>query len=319
MAGWEHTHHLSGAPMRLFARRGTSPLAFARSLTPDEAWRLRETVRWVFVESGRDVALHDSYAEDDTGQRFEFAPLATICADAPVSEWGSLARAHVRSLWGTDVAVVEPAKEEPTQSVRLRLAAWGPELAARQPSAARPVPELAEVLVMDRPSGTDLADECELEDLPGGLTHWRQVARQGLVERLSELRLEHELSGWTPEDAFHAVAADSPDAASGALVPDALLARLGLVPGDAGVLLAVPAPHQIGLRVVDGPDAAMSLHHLFRFAQTAYRESPDGISPHVFWVDGERWTQVTRIEDGHASVSVDEELGVALGLGREVE
>lgn len=302
--------------MRLFARRRDASPRRAPAWTEDQEWRLRETVRWVFAEVGRDVVVHADHAVDSTGRRIDLRQLVALCQSAPTGEWCGLVRAHVRVLCAPPGGLL-PVDDHLEDTLRLRLVAYDDRVAAAQPTAARPVPELAEVLVEARAQAPALVDQTTLAGRPGDAAHWRQVARQGLVEHLTGAELEHQLLGWTPEEAFHGVASDQADVASMALVLPELLDRLEVEAADAGVLLAVPAAQRLGLRVVDGPDAALSLHHLFRFARTAYAEAEAGLSPHVFWVHDGTWTQVTKIEGKRMSVSVDEDLGEALGLGRE--
>ena len=73
--------------------------------------------------------------------------------------------------------------------------------------------------------------------------------------------------------------------------------------------------HLLGYRVIDGPDAALGLNHLFSLAIRSYGEAPGPLSPHVYWVRDGEWHQVTRFDrEGRPCVDVSAELAEALAL-----
>jgi hypothetical protein len=305
--------------MRLFVRRrDASPRDPDLPLTVNQAQRLRETVRWVFAEFGRQVSVHPGHVEDATGEKFGLWNLAAVCAAEPVNQWSALTRIHVRSILSPCPEVTLLSDEELSRMVRLRLAARD-ELTnpGWHPLSPGPAPDLVELITLDLPDRVVTPPESEFMLREGGLARWRGLARQRLAEHLAEERLDHQQVGLDEADAFHVVTSESVYTASFALLLPELMERIDVRAADAGVLLAVPFRGQVALRVVDGPDAAVVLHHLFRFAMAGYDQAAGGISPHVFWVHDGQWTQVTSIEGKRVRVSVDEDLAEALGLGRE--
>jgi hypothetical protein len=305
--------------MRLFTRRREATLRDPDlPLSVDGAQRLRETMRWAFLEAGIEVSLESDHVVDGDGRHFPLDRVAEVCSDAPVGEWASLARIHVRHLLDPTPEVSALSDADLAGLVRLQLMARD-ELhdASYYPISPGPTPELVELVTLHLPDSIATPPESEFGVREGGLSRWREIARTRLAEHLFHEEMQHERIGMDESDAFHVISSDSDYTASFSLLLPELMARLEIRASDSGVLLAVPSRRQLAFRVVDGPDATLALHQLFRFAMSRYDEGPGRVSPHVFWVYDDRWTQATTIEDGQARVSVDEELAEALGLGED--
>ena len=76
-----------------------------------------------------------------------------------------------------------------------------------------------------------------------------------------------------------------------------------------GVFVAIPTRAKLLYRVVDGSDAIGSLIRLFHQAQQAFDSEPGPVSPHVYWVHGDRWQQATGPDSsGAPSILVREQL-----------
>jgi hypothetical protein len=303
--------------MGLFKRsKPASPPDSHLPLTQDRARRLRELVRTMLAEAGLEVLVHPDHMEDASGRKLGLWNLAALCKDAPEQEWPDLVARHVRAL-------VEPedledlSEQDLRAAVHLRLAersgfpdgSWHPR--------ALPVGEdLLAVLSVDRPETVSTPRE-DYWDERGGLEQWRATGWANLVAVALSDDLEHQrLVPPQGDGAFDVVMGDSFFTGSTALVVDHLVRRFTPEADfSRGLLVGVPFRHQLAWRVLDGtPDSAAALTHLFQFSMLGFADAPGPLSPNLFWVRGDDWRQVTRIEDEQARVDVDEELALALGM-----
>ncbi len=285
-------------------------------LTVDQAARLRELVRTMLAETGLEVVVHADHMEDDSGRRLGLWNLAALCNEAPEREWRDLVGRHVAAL--TDPEDLDDLDEEVlTTGVHLRLVeragfpdpTWHP----------RSVPvgaDLLAVLSIDLPDTVSTPRE-DYWDGRGGLDRWWATGRANLLAVALSDDIEHQrLSQEDGTGAFDVVLGDSFFTASTALVVDHLVRRFDPeADASRGVLVGAPFRHQVAWRVLDGtPDSAAALNNLFRFAMLGFSDAPGPLSPNLFWVRGDEWRQVTRIEDDQAHVDVDDELAAALGI-----
>lgn len=302
--------------MGLFKRSKPTPRPDKHlPLTVDQAARLRELARTMLAESGLEVVVHADHMEDASGRRLGLWNLAALCKDAPETQWRDLVARHVRAL--VDPEDIEDLTDEELRSgVHLRLAerAGFPDT-SWHPRATAVGDHLVAVLSVDRPDTVSTPRE-DYWDERGGLLQWRTTGRANLIAVALSDDLEHQ-SVVVPEGTggFDVVMGESFFTASTALVVDHLVRRF--TPGtdvSRGLLVTAPFRHQVAWRVLDGtPDSAVALNHLFQFAMLGFSESPGPLSPHLFWVRGDDWRQVTRIDGDEAHVDIDEELALALG------
>ena len=287
-------------------------------LTTDRATRLRSLVRTAFAEAGREVTVYADHVVDDEGTRFGLWNLAATCNGEPEREWPAIVSRHIQALVAPKPTLETLTDDQLRPMVRSRIQdrAALPD-PGRHPHAAEIGGDLVEVLCVDLPDSVVTPAESEFSGR-GALGPWLDTGRANLHADLLSAELEHErLSPPDGLGAFEVLMGDSVYTASFALFLPALLARAHRADQGRGVLVALPFRHQVGFRVVDGegPDLAMALQHLFRFAISGYDEAPGGLSPHVYWVHDGRWQQVTEFdEEGRPGVHVDDDLGRALGL-----
>ena len=304
--------------MGIFKRHKTipSPPDPHLPLTLDQAARLRELVRTTFAESGLEVTVHADHMEDDSGRKLGLWNLAALCNDAPENQWPELVRRHVAAL--VDPEDIEGlSEEELTLGVHLRLVerAGFPD-PSWHPRAVPVGDDLLAILSVDLPDTVSTPRE-EYWDERGGLDRWRLTGRANLLAVALSDDLEHQRL--QPEDGaggFDVVMGDSFFTGSTALVVDHLVRRFNPgVDASQGLLVGAPFRHQMAWRVLDGtPDSAAALNNLFRFSMLGFSDAPGPLSPNLFWVRGDDWRQVTRIEADQAHVDVDEELALALGI-----
>ena len=310
--------------MRLFKRsKPASPPDDHLPLTQHQASTLRTLVRTSFAEEGLEVVVHADHLEDDTGRKLGLWNLAALCKDEPERTWPELVRRHVAALAAPED--VEDLSDEALRTgVHLRLVErLGFPDPTSHPRALPVGDDLLAVLSVDLPDTVTTPRE-DYWDERGGLDGWLGTGRANLLAVAVSDDLEHQRVG--PPDGegmFDVVVGDSFFTASTALLVDHLVRRFGpdqgldaaAEPSPLGVLVAVPFRHQVAWRVLDGtPDSAHALTNLFRFAMLGYGDAPGPLSPHVFWVRGDDWCQVTRIEGDQARVDVDDELARALGM-----
>ena len=304
--------------MGLFKRSAPtpSPPDAHLPLTVAQAARLRELVRTTFAEAGLEVVVHADHMEDDSGRKLGLWNLAALCNDTPEREWPDLVRRHVAALAEPE-DIEGLTEDELTLCVHLRLVerAGFPD-PSWHPHAVAVGDDLLAILSVDLPETVSTPRE-DYWDERGGLERWRTTGRANLVAVALSDEIEHQRL--IPEDgtgAFEVVVGDSFFTGSTALVVDHLVRRFtpgALVPF--GLLVVAPFRHQVAWRVLDGtPDSAVALNNLFRFAMVGFADAPGPLSPNLFWVRGDDWRQITRIDAEQAHVDVDEELALALGV-----
>jgi hypothetical protein len=301
--------------MGLFKRAPSPPDAHL-PLTVEQAARLRQLVRTTFAEAGLEVTVHADHVEDDSGRKLGLWNLAALCKDAPERQWDDLVRRHVAALAAPD-DVEDLSEETLTAAVHLRLVerAGFPD-PSWHPHAVSVGDDLLAILSVDLPDTVTTPREGYWDER-GGLDRWRTTGRANLLAVALGDDVEHRRVG--PQDgtgSFEVVTGDSFFTASTALVVDHLVRRFT---PDAevsrGLLVGAPFRHQVAWRVLDGTaDSAVALDNLFRFAMLGFSEAPGPLSPNLFWVRGDDWRQVTRIDADQAHVDVDEELALALGM-----
>ena len=289
-------------------------------LSVDQAARLRSLTRTAFAEAGREVTVYADHVEDDAGARFGLWNLAALCREHPTVEWPQLVHDHVRRLVASPGPSLEDMSDgELRASTYLRLVeAGGVPDRSWHPTARRLGDDLLVVLSVDLPETVSTPPERDWE-ARGGLDGWREIGAANLRALLVSDDVVHERVGHGGAGGdFDVVVGDPFFTGSLPLLMGEVVQRF--TPGvdlSRGVLVVVPFRHQFAWRVVDGPDAAVALDHLFRFALLASADAPGPLSPHVFWVRHGEWRQVTRLVDDQPQVIVEADLAAALGLDGE--
>lgn len=289
-------------------------------LTVDQAARLRSLARTAFAEAGREVTVYADHVEDDAGAKFGLWNLAALCRDHPAADWPQLVHDHVRRLVASPGPSLEDMSDDDLRAstyLRLVEAAGVPDH-SWHPTARRLGEDLLVVLSVDLPETVTTPPERDWE-ARGGLAGWREIGAANLRALLVSDDVVHERVGHGGSGGdFDVVMGDPFFTGSLPLLMGEVVQRF--TPGvdiSRGVLVVVPFRHQFAWRVVDGPDAAIALDHLFRFAMLASADAPGPLSPHVFWVRDGEWRQVTRLVDDQPQVIVEADLAAALGLDGE--
>lgn len=281
-----------------------------------DAADFRTLVRTVFAEAGREVTVYADHVADDADGQFGLWNLAAMVAPRPRKEWRRIVTDHVRRVASPGRDLDDLDHGEFREALYLRLVEVS---SLPQPDLyphALPVSEdLVALLSVDLPESVATPPERDLHQR-GPLDELMKAGRTNLRRLLESDELESDVVRPEQGGSFRVVMGDSFFTASLALLLGDTAWRFGTeVDGGRGVLVAVPNRHLLGYRVVDGPDAALGLNHLFGLAIKSYGESPGPLSPHVYWVRGEQWTQVTRFdEEGRPCVDLSEELAKALAL-----
>lgn len=302
--------------MGLFRKKQQQPAPSDADLplTIDQAARLRAMVREEFAGAGVEVAVAADHVVDDQGARFGLWNLAALCAGEPERQWPALVQRHVAGLLAPQQGLEDMSEEQLTRDTYLRLVEAD---ALPDPDWHRGARRLGEGLLV-LPS-VDLPDTVSTParaqwDVHGGVDRWEQVGTANLRSLLHSDDLEHRTVRPEGGGDFEVVMGDSFFTASLALLGEELVQRFtpGLDTGR-GLLVVVPFRHQLAWRVVDGPDAAVALNHLFGLAVNGFGDAPGPLAPHVYWVRRGEWRQITDLSGENPAVHVDQDLADALG------
>jgi hypothetical protein len=300
--------------MKLFKR--SRPLAAANLsdeyltyFTSTQARDFRRLVGNSFAVVGRDVTVYTDHVQDRSGTKFGLWNIGALCAGVDPHDWPGLIDDHVQRVTTPTMELDNLSAEEFETGLYLRIADLAAVPNLDLLGYAREVaPGLLEVLSVDlrdsvaTPSGDELLARGPLSDL-------LELGRANLRALLESDAVVTE----TVEDnggRFTSITGDSFFTASLALIlPDTLLRfdELGR-----GVIVAVPHRHQLLYRAMDGPDVEFALNAMFSIARHACYLESGSLSPHVYWVRGHRWTQVTSIQRGKPRVHMHGKLGKAL-------
>lgn len=283
-------------------------------LSVTDAARLRSLVREVFAEAGVEVVVHADHVVDDGGMEFGLWNLALLCVDQPASAWPETVAAHVDNVRRPTPLLTDLSEDELRRSTYLRLVEGTGVPVDWDPSARLIGDALRVALSVDLPT-TVMTPDAQQWARIGGSDRWREIGTANLRALLVSDDVVHQVVDTGDEGRFDVVMGDSFFTASLALLGEELVQRFApRTDTSRGLLLAVPFRHQVAWRVVDGPEAAVALLHLFRFALGGVTDSPGPLSPHVYWVRGGEWRQLTDLSGESASVIMDPELEALMEL-----
>jgi hypothetical protein len=292
--------------MTIFSRRGSTPLIdeHLTYFTVTEADDFRRIVATSFATVGRDVAVYPDHVEDSGGTTFGLWNIGALCAGAEPTEWPSLIDEHVQLVTTPPQDLADLSQEDLEDGLFLHLVQSG---SLRNPddlAYARVVaPGLLEVLAVDLPDSVATPSRAEVAErgMLGGMIDLARTNLQGL---LASGTLDAEVVDTGA--AYTAVTGDSLFTASLALVLQDVIEHVsGETFEGHGTLVAVPFRKQLLYRPVDAPDAALALRSMLKEAFDGYRRQPGPLSPNVYWVRGNRWSQITSFESGKPRVVLD--------------
>ncbi len=287
-------------------------------LTVARARQFRALVQTAFRARALTVSMQqDTAVHDETDEVFRLWDLAAMCSHVGEEEWPEIIGETVFTMLEAPRTLLATLSENQLRAkVYHRLAAVTepPDLAG-YPTARRIGDDLIAVVSVHHQRFTDTPLESSWEEF-GGVDRWRELGTQNLRNLLASGAIEHDHFRLEDGSDFHMATGDARFASSVALVLDEVISRFEYVGTrtDRGVLVAVPFRHQLAWKVVDGPGAALSLNAMFQWAQMCFADSVGPLTPHVFWVRGDDWRQVTRIDDGQPRVIVEADLNDALGM-----
>lgn len=304
--------------MGLFRRRRPPdpPDEALTFMTEAQATLLRTLVRDVFAETGREVVVYADHVVDDSGGQFGLWNLGALCAHEPTSQWRRIVEGHVRRITSEQPDLDALSDDQFRSALYLRLVEANSLPDRGFYPYARDIGEhLVELLSVDMPEMiTTPPEEALLRrgDIAllkaHGLENLRGVLQQPEVE-VQHIQ-EHgagRFSVATGESFF--------TASLSLILPEAMAHFTDERDLGRGVLLVVPFRHQLAYHVIDGTEGAAALNNLFRWAMLGFGDAPGPLSPHVYWVRGSHWEQITRFdEEGRPCIDVSEELAEALEL-----
>ena len=292
--------------MKIFSRRGSTPLIdeHLTYFTVTEADDFRRIVATSFATVGRDVAVYPDHVEDSGGTTFGLWNIGALCAGSDSTEWPTLIDEHVQLVTTPPQDLADLSHEDLEEGLFLHLVQSG---SLRNPddlAYARVVaPGLLEVLAVDLPDSVATPSRAEVAErgMLGGLI---DLARTNLRGLLASGTLDAEVVNTGA--AYTAVTGDSLFTASLALVLQDVIEHVsGETFEGHGTLVAVPFRKRLLYRSVDAPDAALALRSMLKEAFDGYRRQPGPLSPNVYWVRGNRWSQITSFESGKPRVVLD--------------
>ncbi len=267
--------------------------------------RLVETVLEERGEGGMSLVRGESFV-DAAGRHHHLGDLAEAVAPLELPAWKGVITDHIAAI-AAPVAPETLSDEDFRERLRVRLTAHE----ALPPSVAGLAPDwlpgVAQELVLHAPGLLHSVTEPELA--PHG-TYADMVAVA--LEHTREL-VEHVQAVTIPEagpDRITVVVGPEQFTATLATwLPQVIHHATGETDWGHGVLVAIPTRAKLVYRVVDGTDAIGSLIRLFHQAREAFDNEPGPVSPHVYWVHGDRWQQATGLDaSGAPSILVRDQL-----------
>jgi hypothetical protein len=300
--------------MKLFKR---SPHAASTTdeyltyFTSTQARDFRRLVGTSFAVVGRDVTVYTDHVEDRSGTTFGLWNIGALCAGADRRDWPDLIDEHVRAVTTPPMELENLSSDAFETGLYLRVADVSTVPNLDQLGYAREIaPGLLEVLSVDLPDSVATPSGEELQGW-GPLSKLLALGRGNLRALLESGSVAAETG--EGRGRFTSVTGDSFFTASLALIlPEVLAQFTGEDDFGRGVLVAIPHRHQLLYRLIDGPDAGLGLDRMFAIARPGYYDGSGPLSPHVYRVHHNRWTQVTSIERGRPRVHMADKLGEAL-------
>ncbi|MBF4163554.1 hypothetical protein ISG29_17870 [Nocardioides sp. CBS4Y-1] len=246
----------------------------------------------MFAQHGVTVEARRDHLVDGTGRRFSLWNLASVCAMLDEQQWPDTITHHVGVLLSPAPSLSDLDDEQLAAALVLRLLPRDGLAPDAHPGAEQIAPGLVVVPAVQTeheiltPSERDLA-------LRGDLALLRARAQRNLEALAGSAEVHHqEVVVDRPEHAVHVMVGESPFVASLSLALETVLGRFGHADSGYGVLVATPYRHQLGYRVVDGPDSIGAVGHLADLAAHGFSAAPGPLSPHVHWVHEGQWHPV---------------------------
>lgn len=250
-----------------------------RSLTTSEHERLRNLVRRSPAFIGMRVMVHEDKVEVVAPEDLVFGlgPVVDAVVGAPTDQWPSLVDDCLERIIGL-LTTSSPELDGPTEQVLDRV------LARLRPADGSPVewwtyarevaPGLLVVLALDHPDHVAILND-------------GQVKRHG-VDQLFEAGFTN-LTGQLPDefaagDGLYFLSGGD-FVASAVLIMPWVLEAVGVPDHPYGVLVAMPDHNKLIFHVLrDGAGARYALAEIARLAADYHDESPNPISPQVYWL-----------------------------------
>lgn len=294
---------------------GSRPDPVLSPLTVAQAARLVRLAEAAAAERGHPmkydgagalVPVADDGALETGGMFAGLANLARTVAAVPRQRWRAAVASHFAQM------SVDPPPELPADLERelyLRLVC----AATIQPHWRERVPEFMPGVLTVPASYIDRSVAMHFETGNLGLDPG-ELRRIGLAN-LRRLRDTVELVEY--DGAQVAVLGDSMFTASRALVLDTVLRESLKVENPSfGVLVAMPVRDTLLIHVLRDDSVVAALDLMVSAATHAFHNRPGPVSPHVYYVSGDEWHQVTDHSSGEVRVLVDGPLrDVARRLG----
>lgn len=250
-----------------------------RNLTTDEHERLRNLVRRSPAFIGMRVVVGEDQVEIVEPEELVFGlgPVADAVAGAPADRWPDLVDERLARIVAA-LTSGAPALDGPTEQVldrvhaRLRPVDGSPVDWWRY--ASEFAPGLLVVLALDHPDHVSILND-------------EQVRRHG-VDQLFDAGLNNLATrlpdGYATADGVYILTGGDFVASTVLIMPYVLDAVTGTTDSPHGVLVAVPDHRTLVFHVLrDGTSARHALAEIARLAAEYHADSPNPLSPHVYW------------------------------------
>lgn len=262
-----------------------------------QAKHFRSLVAKEWVKSGRTVTMFPDHMTRDDGAVLGLWNLAADCHRHPQRLWPRIVADQVRSL--SFDPFEDPFQGMSTASVlrktyvRLQAAASLPD-PGWYPYAREVAPGILELIALHHRRAVTFFRDCDVERF-GGL----ELLRARGLGNLRILPMERRELIETPEGgSFRVLLGKSSFTASRLLTLDRLVSQLYTDPSvPLGVLAAMPSRNEVAVHIIRDASAVPTLVNLATFARLRIADSPGPLSADIYWVNGDRFEQVTSTDE----------------------
>ncbi|MEY9857902.1 tetratricopeptide (TPR) repeat protein [Catenulispora sp. GAS73] len=286
------------------------------ALSEPLARQLHELVRAAFAADGLEVAFKGQIAIDGAGRLFWLPSLVADCVRTlPDTEsWPVLVRERVagmvRSISTLSRLEAHGLEHAHSTLIPILLDESVFDDPGRVAHAQVVVPGIRLFTALNLPEGVHVLSASGEADLGGS-----PVVRQRAMENLAKLEFRgRHLVQSEDGGRFHLLIDASPYTASLVSVLSQLAAALtGRPLPPEGALVAVPTRQHLLVHPLEDLSVfAASLNAMGQSAQTFYDQADDPLSPSVYWWRPRKVVQVTSVENGEPTITIDEEFQAVL-------
>lgn len=276
-------------------------------MTDSEAADLRALIARSFAAEGLEVEVLSDHALAADGQQFGLWNLAAAChsSEGGRKDWDGLVAGHVHTLLNPPPAVADLTDAELLERVHSRLYD-APMLARSGTSAGEYGREIAEriieLLVADFPEVVNTLGPADVaaRDADALWAAGRSHTLAVPVEANGELKARDGAKIIVAMGESFYLASRIVD------MPSLLVEVFGEREYPFGVVVGVPHRHQVVLHPMDDLRSVYAAGVAAHFTATGYSDAPGGISPLLYWWNGDGFQTVSRIgSDGTVGIQAE--------------